>query len=160
MFDRLRREHGRLVDVDLAEGIPATLVLGYQAALAILNDLEHFPADPRAWQSTVSSRCPVLPLMEWGPPATESEHRFRYRPAYRAALDAIDQILFVDPGVPVVTAQKTVSLLLDRSRSASGRGVLAAAFAVTSAQDQPVPQEAEPDEDDPAPRVPGTVVPQ
>src|SRR6476469_9494086 len=41
----MRERYGALVPVDLAPGVPATLVVGYYSALQILNDPDHFPAD-------------------------------------------------------------------------------------------------------------------
>jgi hypothetical protein len=52
-YREMRRRYGALVPVDLAPGVPATLVVGYRHALRILHDPDHFPADPRRWQETV-----------------------------------------------------------------------------------------------------------
>ncbi|MFF9221860.1 cytochrome P450 family protein [Streptomyces viridosporus] len=92
-YRRMREEFGPLVPVDLAPGVPATLVVGYEQARRILGDPMRFPADPRAWQKTIPDTCPVLPIMEWRPNALRSagtEHD-RYRNANTAALDAVDQ---------------------------------------------------------------------
>ena len=89
----LRRTHGPLVPVDLAPGVPATLVIGYYQARRILNDPLHFPADPRAWEKLIPATCPVRPMMEWRPNALRSggaEHA-RYRGATVHALDRVDQ---------------------------------------------------------------------
>ncbi|MEC3918977.1 cytochrome P450 [Nocardia sp. CDC160] len=91
-YERWRREHGPLVPVELTPGVRATLVLGYATALRILNDPGNFPADPRTWQASVPSGCPVLPLMQWRPNALHSsgsEHQ-RYRSATVAALETVD----------------------------------------------------------------------
>lgn len=91
-YDEMRRDHGALAPVEVTIGIPATLVLGYRAALRILSDPAHFPADPRPWQATLSEQCPVLPLMEWGPTGSDSdsEQHHRNRAAYAAVLADID----------------------------------------------------------------------
>ncbi|MFF8727524.1 cytochrome P450 [Streptomyces sp. NPDC015171] len=92
-YERMRREHGPLVPVDLAPGVPATLVIGFHQARRILNDPLHFPADPRIWQQSVPQTCPVLPMMEWRPNALRSagvEHA-RYRSANTASLQGVDQ---------------------------------------------------------------------
>ncbi|WP_347814600.1 cytochrome P450 [Streptomyces sp. Tu 3180] len=92
-YRRMREESGPLVPVDLAPGVPATLVVGYEQARRILGDPMRFPSDPRAWQKTIPDTCPVLPMMEWRPNALRSagtEHA-RYRAANTTALDAIDQ---------------------------------------------------------------------
>ncbi|MFC9897169.1 cytochrome P450 [Nocardia sp. NPDC127579] len=88
----MRRRFGSMVPVELAPGIPATLVIGYHTAVQILNDPDHFPADPRTWQQHVPSDCPVLPILEWRPNATRTagvEH-LRYRQVNVAAVSAVD----------------------------------------------------------------------
>ena len=92
-YERMRRTFGSLVPVDLAPGIPATLVIGFHQARRILNDPLHFPADPRIWQESVPATCPVRPMMEWRPNALRSsgaEHT-RYRAANTASIQAVDQ---------------------------------------------------------------------
>ncbi|NYV72815.1 cytochrome P450 [Streptomyces sp. UH6] len=92
-YRRMREQFGPLVPVDLAPGVPATLVVGYEQARRILGDPMRFPADPRAWQAAIPDTCPVRPMMEWRPNALRSagsEHA-RYRAANTAALDAVDQ---------------------------------------------------------------------
>lgn len=91
-YDQLKREHGALAPVEVADEVPASLVLDYRTALHVLNDADHFPADPRAWQSTVPEQCPVLPMMEWTPVAGKHDagQHVRYRSAYNAALGDID----------------------------------------------------------------------
>ncbi|MBF6356331.1 cytochrome P450 [Nocardia higoensis] len=91
-YTRMRAQFGPLVPVWLAPGVPATLVIGYWTALKILNDAEHFPADPSSWQRDVPRGCPVLPMMEKRPNALRSsgiEHA-RYRAANVAALGRVD----------------------------------------------------------------------
>ncbi|MEU0541976.1 cytochrome P450 [Nocardia sp. NPDC005978] len=91
-YARWRAAYGSLVPVELAPGVPATLVVGYATALRILNDPAHFPADPRGWQTSVDPQCPILPMMEWRPNALRSsghEHA-RYRAANVAAIDTVD----------------------------------------------------------------------
>ncbi|NUS91254.1 MAG: cytochrome P450, partial [Nocardia sp.] len=91
-YREMRERHGALVPVELAPGVPATLVIGYRAALRILNDPDRFPADPRRWEKTVPADCPVLPVLQWRPNAPRSagtEHA-RYRGATTAALNGVD----------------------------------------------------------------------
>ncbi|WP_280265577.1 cytochrome P450 [Nocardia wallacei] len=88
----MRRRFGSLVPVDLAPGVPATLVIGYRTAVRILNDPEHFPADPRAWQKHAPADSPIMPMLEWRPNAIRSagnEHE-RYRQANTFAINGID----------------------------------------------------------------------
>ncbi|MBB5913010.1 cytochrome P450 [Nocardia transvalensis] len=92
VYGDMRQRYGSLVPVELAPGVPATLVIGYRAALRILNDPEHFPADPRRWQRGVPADCPVLPIMEWRPTGsrnagTEFE---RYRQATLESINEVD----------------------------------------------------------------------
>ena len=92
-YREMRSRHGSLAPVELAPGVPATLVLGYRAALQILNDPDHFPADPRTWQRSVPADCPVLPMLEWRPNPIRSagaDHT-RYRSAVGSALSRVDQ---------------------------------------------------------------------
>lgn len=84
------RQHGPAVSVEVATGVPATLVLDYRQALHILGDPDHFPADHRAWRTTIPDQCPVLPMMEWGPAGDESDEPARARGAYTAAMESID----------------------------------------------------------------------
>ncbi|WP_254206594.1 cytochrome P450 [Nocardia alni] len=88
----LRRRFGSLAPVELDPGVPATLVIGYRTALRILNDPEHFPADPRQWQKTIPGETPVLPMLEWRPNAIRSagNAHTRYRQANVAAINAVD----------------------------------------------------------------------
>jgi cytochrome P450 len=92
-YREMRARHGDLVPVELAPGIPATLVIGYATALRILNDPARFPADPRQWQQTVPEDCPIRPMLEWRPNALRSAGaaHARYRAANTAALDQVDQ---------------------------------------------------------------------
>ncbi|WP_369690335.1 cytochrome P450 [Nocardia miyunensis] len=84
----MREQYGSLVPVQLAPGVPATLVIGYYTALRIFNDPERFPADPRGWQQNVAPDCPVLPLMQWRPNARRNDGAVhaRYRQAIVAGL--------------------------------------------------------------------------
>ncbi|MDP5315456.1 MULTISPECIES: cytochrome P450 [Streptomyces] len=92
-YERMRGTYGPLVPVELAPGIPATLVIGYLQARRILNDPMYFPPDPRVWEQQVPASCPVRPMMEWRPNALRNggtEHA-RYRSANTASINAVDQ---------------------------------------------------------------------
>ncbi|KAA8891050.1 cytochrome P450 [Nocardia colli] len=91
-YAEMRRQYGSLVPIELAPDVPATLVVGYDAALRILNDPEHFPADPRTWQQNIPDDSPIKPMMEWYPNALRNSGaaHARYRQAYTAAIDGID----------------------------------------------------------------------
>src|SRR5690606_11628627 len=88
----MRERYGSMVPVELAPGVPATLVVGYRVAVRILHDPDHFPADPRGWQRHIDPGCPVLPILSWRPNALRSagaEHD-RYRRAAIAGIDGVD----------------------------------------------------------------------
>lgn len=91
-YREMRSRFGSLAPVELAPDVPATLVIGYSAAVRILNDPEHFPADPRVWQKDIPADCPILPLLEWRPMASRSAGAdfVRYRQAITAGIDAVD----------------------------------------------------------------------
>lgn len=88
----MRARYGSMAPVELAPGVPATLVLSYHTAVRIMHDPAHFPADPRTWQANVTADCPVLPVLEWRPNAMRStgEEHARYRQANTASIDAVD----------------------------------------------------------------------
>ncbi|MGY2006307.1 cytochrome P450 [Nocardia gipuzkoensis] len=91
-YRRMRARYGSLVPVELAPDVPATLVIGYHTAVRIVNDPDHFPADPRTWQQGIAADCPVLPMMQWRPNALRNagaEHA-RYRQANVAGLEKVD----------------------------------------------------------------------
>ncbi|MFI2285540.1 cytochrome P450 [Nocardia beijingensis] len=92
VYREMRGRYGSLAPVELAPGVPATLVIGYSTAVRILNDPEHFPADPRAWQKDIPADCPILPLLEWRPMASRSTGTdfVRYRGAITASIDEVD----------------------------------------------------------------------
>lgn len=91
-YREMRRRFGSVVPVELSPGIRATLVIGYHTAVRILNDPEHFPADPRLWQRDIPQDCPVLPMLQFRPAAlrtTGAEHA-RYRQANVAGIAGVD----------------------------------------------------------------------
>lgn len=91
-YERMRQSNRTLAPVELAPGIPATLVLGYHTAVRILNDPERFPADPRIWQKSVPADHPLLPMLEWRPNPLRcagKEHAI-YRDALKKALSVVD----------------------------------------------------------------------
>ncbi|MEU4315800.1 cytochrome P450 [Nocardia sp. NPDC024068] len=92
VYRDMRRRFGSLAPVELSPGVPATLVIGYHTAVRILNDPEHFPADPRMWQRGIPDDCPVLPMMEYrpNPLRTVGNDRLRYRSAAVSAIGGVD----------------------------------------------------------------------
>jgi cytochrome P450 len=61
------RQHGPTAPVELAPGVPATLVTSYDTALDVLRDPETFAKDPRGWQRTLAADNPLLPMMGYRP---------------------------------------------------------------------------------------------
>ncbi|WP_327145966.1 cytochrome P450 [Nocardia sp. NBC_01327] len=107
-YREMRERFGALAPVELASGVPATLVLEYRTAVRILNDPERFPADPRVWQEGVPADCPVLPMMQWRPNALRNAGNVhaRYRQTNTAGLAGIDQF-----GLQSVVERTAVSLI-------------------------------------------------
>ncbi|MEU1525901.1 cytochrome P450 [Nocardia rhamnosiphila] len=91
-YREMRARYGSLAPVELAPGVPATLVIGYNTALRVLNDPDRFPADPRVWQQDIPAECPILPLLEWRPMASRcaGQEFVRYRQAITASMDEVD----------------------------------------------------------------------
>ncbi|MFE3542839.1 cytochrome P450 [Nocardia sp. NPDC059177] len=91
-YRALRGRYGPIAPIELSPDVPANLVLGYRAAVRILNDPQTFPADPRPWQDGIPEDCPVRPMMQWYPNALRNSGTVhaRYRQAYVAAIDSID----------------------------------------------------------------------
>ncbi|WP_210742639.1 cytochrome P450 [Nocardia veterana] len=88
----MRRDYGPLVPVEMWPGVPATLVIKYSTAVRILNDSNHFPADPSTWQKTAPPDIPIMPMIEYRPNAirTSGPEHARYRKALSDALAGID----------------------------------------------------------------------
>jgi cytochrome P450 len=93
VYDEMRR-HGTVAPVELAPGVNATLVLGYDAALEVLRDPGTFPKNPSRWEKTVPADCPVLPMMGYRPNAlfTDGEYHSRLRSPINDALARVDTI--------------------------------------------------------------------
>lgn len=91
-YREMREEYGSVVPVEIAPGVPATLIIKHATAVRILNDPEHFPADPRYWQESVPQDSPVLPMMQWLPAARNNtgELHHRYRQASVWSIDGVD----------------------------------------------------------------------
>lgn len=91
VYTRLR-QHGPTAPVELAPGVPATLVIGYDTALEVLRDPATFPKDPRRWQARVPADCPVLPMMMYRPNClvTDGSVHARLRGAVNDSLGRVD----------------------------------------------------------------------
>ncbi|MFD4407877.1 cytochrome P450 [Nocardia sp. NPDC058499] len=91
-YERMRQGGRTLAPVELAPGVPATLVLGYHTAVRILNDPDRFPADPRVWERSLPDDHPLLPMLGGRPNALRTagkEHGF-HRDGLQTALSVVD----------------------------------------------------------------------
>ncbi|MFE9746741.1 cytochrome P450 [Saccharothrix saharensis] len=86
------REHGPVAPVELAPGVPASLVVGYSAALDVLRNPSAFPRDPRQWQAKMPPDCPVLPMMMYRPNClfTDGAQHARLRAVVTDSLARVD----------------------------------------------------------------------
>lgn len=91
VYDQLR-DFGPVAPVELAPGIPATLVISYNAALEVLRNPDTFPKDPRRWQERVPADTPVLPMMGYRPNClfTDGSVHARLRSAVTDSLSRLD----------------------------------------------------------------------
>ncbi|MCO5997556.1 cytochrome P450 [Actinoallomurus rhizosphaericola] len=89
------RRYGSAAPVELAPGVPGTLVIGYQAALDVLRDPITFPKDPRRWEANVAPDCPLLPMMAYRPNSMFSDGaaHTRLRSAVTDSLARVDSSL-------------------------------------------------------------------
>lgn len=113
VYRRLRAS-GPTAPVELAPGVRATLVTGYDAALHVLRSPETFSKDPRHWRDladgTVPPDSPVLPMMTYRPSAlfTDGGEHARLRGA------VTDTLARVDAGTLRGYAERSADTLIDR----------------------------------------------
>lgn len=133
-YRAMRERYGPLVPVEVAPGVPATLVIDYYTAVRIFNDPNHFPADPRSWQQNIPSDCPVLPLMGWRPNArrNDGDAHTRYRQAIVAGLAKVDPYSVHDT-VAKVAVPLVNSFCGDESADLIGQYAFPLTFAVLNA---------------------------
>ncbi|MFI2642755.1 cytochrome P450 [Streptomyces sp. NPDC018610] len=90
------RVAGPAAPVELAPGVDATLVVGYQAARSVLQNTTDFSRDPRRWKALNEGRIaldsPVLPMMAYRPNClfTDGAVHLRLRKAVTDSLDRLD----------------------------------------------------------------------
>jgi cytochrome P450 len=86
------RAHGGLAPVELSPGVPATLVIGYDAALEVMRDTGRFPRDGSRWQQDVPADCPVLPMLMYRPNTLSANGpvHARLRSVITDSLDRVD----------------------------------------------------------------------
>jgi cytochrome P450 len=111
-YARLRK-HGSIVPVEIAPGVPVSLVLGYDTALEVLRSPERFSKDPRRWRAladgTVPADSPVVPMMMYRPNAlwTDGEEHARLRGAIT------DSFARVDPNALRGYVERSADALID-----------------------------------------------
>jgi cytochrome P450 len=95
VYDALRAQ-GPAGPVELAPGVDATLVVGHEAALRVLQNNTLFARDSRRWNALREGRIapdsPVLPMMMFRPNClfTDGAEHLRLRKAVTDSLDAVD----------------------------------------------------------------------
>jgi cytochrome P450 len=104
------REYGDLAPVELSPGVPATLVLGYDAALEILRDPATFPRCSEVWEEAVGPECPVLPMMMSRPNALFTNGAVHAR--LRSVI--VDSLARVDPVSLREYTTRSAGTLIDR----------------------------------------------
>ena len=108
-YAEMRRRFGALAPVELAPGVPGTLVIGYRAAVQILHDGQRFTPDPSIWRKSIPPDCPLLPMMALRPPTAH--------PLYRAATTRA--LAAVDLRALRATVQETCDTLVESLRTAA-----------------------------------------
>jgi cytochrome P450 len=89
-YARLRHD-GPAAPVELAPGVPAMLVAGYDTALEVLRNPATFSKDPRPWQEGISTARAVLPMMGYRPNCQFSDGD-RHARARRAVTDCLSYV--------------------------------------------------------------------
>ncbi|KPI17686.1 hypothetical protein OK074_1707 [Actinobacteria bacterium OK074] len=95
VYDKLRAE-GPAAAVELAPGVPATLVIEHETALRVLQNTTVFSRDARRWKDLVGGRIgldsPVLPMMAYRPNClfTDGTVHLRLRKAVTESLDRLN----------------------------------------------------------------------
>jgi cytochrome P450 len=95
VYDQLRAQ-GPAAPVELAPGVNATLVTGYETALRVLQSPQLFVRDSRRWkdlnEGRISLDSPVLPMMAYRPNClfTDGAVHLRLRKAVTESLDRLN----------------------------------------------------------------------
>ncbi|MFF6848545.1 cytochrome P450 [Streptomyces antimycoticus] len=96
LYERMRRDHGPVVPVEIAPRVEAWLVIGHRELLHLTRDEQYFSHDPRRWsplrEGRVAADSPLMPLVGWRPAllfADGAAHR-RMRSAVADALGRVN----------------------------------------------------------------------
>ncbi|GAA3239592.1 cytochrome P450 [Actinocorallia longicatena] len=110
VYEELRARHGGYAPAELAPGVPATVVLGYDAALDVLKDPLTFRKDPRGWQKTAAPGCPMLPALGYRASALFSDGpvHSRLRKTITDSFDRVDVFALRD------RVERSADELIDR----------------------------------------------
>ncbi|MET7902627.1 hypothetical protein ABZS86_14565 [Streptomyces sp. NPDC005355] len=57
LYERMRREHGAVIPVDISPGVGAWLVIGHRELLHLVRDEQYFSHDPRRWTRCATAGC-------------------------------------------------------------------------------------------------------
>jgi cytochrome P450 len=122
------REFGPFAPVQLAPGVDATLVTGYEAALHVLRSGDTFNKDARRWRAmndgTVAQDSPVAGLMKYRPTTLWADGA-----AHRRLRSPIEEGLSrIDPDTLRGYVEQSADLMIDKFASA-GRADLLAEYA-------------------------------
>lgn len=118
------RQEGAAAPVELAPGVPATLVTSYDTALEVLRSPATFSKDPRQWQQAIPAESPVLPMMGYRPNCQFSDGDRHAR--LRAAVT--DSLSYINPNALRDHVEHSADALLNDFGSA-GEADLVAQYA-------------------------------
>ncbi|MFJ5776152.1 cytochrome P450 [Streptomyces sp. NPDC093094] len=108
------RAHGSVAPVEIAPGVRASLVTGYETALMVLRSPGSFSKDARRWRAfaegTVPADSPVVPMMMHRPNAlwADGDEHTRLRGAIT------DSLARLDPDALKGYAERSADTLIDR----------------------------------------------
>ncbi len=116
VYERLR-SYGPFAPVELAPGVDATLVTGYDAALQVLRGTDKFGKDSRRWRALNEGRIPqdspVVPMMTYRPNAFYAEGDEHRR--LRSSID--DCLARIDPNALRGYIEQSSDAIIDRFAS-------------------------------------------
>ncbi|WP_328435795.1 cytochrome P450 family protein [Nocardia puris] len=94
VLSTVRAGYGAVAPLELDETGSGLLILGYDLAVAVLNDAGSlFTADSGVWEQAVTTggRCPMLPATAFAPSAARGESVVAHRRGYRVAIAGVDE---------------------------------------------------------------------
>ncbi|WP_069817407.1 cytochrome P450 [Streptomyces sp. TP-A0874] len=93
MYEKLRKKHGSVAPVALADGTHAWLVLGYDENREVMRNSSVYSRDSRLWTQSLPENSPLAPTVQWQPVCVfaDGEEHQRLREALTASLDRCDR---------------------------------------------------------------------